>query len=246
VTFTLAGRIQTRLLLSATLGVLWTAFVTPFLPQPPLQDMGMSGPMTRFMTPVPGTQPSVLGVDYRMTFGALGLMVALGVGWDLLWHMLQLSRREKDWPLLFSLLAVVPEGTLLWIALHATGLATSGLGSSSPDLPMFAADLGSTWLVMWLAMAGPIGVLLPRWRFGGGRVLHPWRPSASRATRVRAESGLRSGPDGVGPDRAGPGGPGAPDGPDGIGPDGIGPDGIGPDGIGPGSPRGQTSHVRVG
>lgn len=178
VTFTLMGRIQTRLFLGTTAGVAWTALVTPLLPQPPLGTMGMSGPMTRFMLPVPGTQPDTLLVDYQMTFGALGLMVGLGLVWELVYHGLQQLRWDRDWPPVFTLAAVVPEGAALWLAVHATGLATSGLGPSSPDLPMFAVHITSTWLVLWLMMMGPLRVLHLRWRFSGGRVVHPWKAIA--------------------------------------------------------------------
>ena len=70
-TLTLAGRLQTRLLLVTIVGVTWTAALTPILPRP-----------------AEATLPAV----YRMTFINLGLMAITGLAWELAYHAMQQLR----------------------------------------------------------------------------------------------------------------------------------------------------------
>ncbi|MDQ3477080.1 MAG: hypothetical protein M3492_12325, partial [Actinomycetota bacterium] len=81
-TYSLAGRIQTRIVLFGVIGGIWTALVTPILP-----------------TRLP------LGRSYEMSFTVLGLIIVLGVVWELAYHLLQQFSWDKDWPIGFSLLA---------------------------------------------------------------------------------------------------------------------------------------------
>lgn len=151
----LAGRLQTRLFIVCTVGVLWTALVTPLLPVP--SGVGVGG-------------------AYRMTFGSLGLMAVLGLVWELLYHLLQQARWDKDWPTLLGLVTVVNEAIPLWFVARALGVVPA---DAAPFVLPFAIDVGTTWLLMWLFLQGPVRVLHIRWRFEGGRVFLPapgrWR-----------------------------------------------------------------------
>jgi hypothetical protein len=100
---TLSGRIQTRFLLLATVGVLWTLLVVPLLPK----------------------GDASIGATYRATFLALIVVAIVGIGWELIYHGIQQYRWEKDWPILLGLLVAIPEGLLAF-------LIVDGLVSPSP------------------------------------------------------------------------------------------------------------------
>jgi hypothetical protein len=147
---TLMGRFQTRIFLAATVGVLWTAAITPALPRP----AGMSSTFA-----------------YHVTFEALGLMTLLGLGWEVVYHVLQQARWDKDWPSVFALLVVVIEAIPLWYVTHILDVIPGTTRLSSPIIPLYVIHVGTTWLLTWLFMQGPLRVLHIRWRFEGGRVL---------------------------------------------------------------------------
>lgn len=147
---TLAGRLQTRVLVAMTIGALWTAAITPALPRP----AGMP-----------------VSFAYRVTFESLGLMVVLGFGWELIYHAVQQARWDKDWPSLVALLAVVPEAIPLWFVTHGLEVIPGTVRLSSPITPLYVIHVSSTWVLMWLFMQGPLRVLHLRWRFEGGQVL---------------------------------------------------------------------------
>jgi hypothetical protein len=142
-TYSLAGRIQTRIVLFGVIGGIWTALVTPILP-----------------TRLP------LGRSYEMSFTVLGLIIVLGVVWELAYHLLQQFRWDKDWPIGFSLLAGVPEGLVLWLLLDS--------GTWLWEVPVtirgFWTLFISTWLLIWVVLAGPIRALIVRRRWSGGRL----------------------------------------------------------------------------
>ncbi|MEM7286737.1 MAG: hypothetical protein AAF480_10335 [Actinomycetota bacterium] len=147
---TLVGRIQTRLFLLATVGVVWTIIVTPALPRG---------------TALPGE--STMGELYSVTFGALVLVAVLGAAiWEPIYHALQQYRWEKDWPTLFGLLTGVPEGILAFLILDNMMMDTSGVATPST----FWTHFITTWLLVWLAANGPMRVLMIRWRYRGGRL----------------------------------------------------------------------------
>ena len=137
---TLWGRIQTRIFLLATVGAVVTALITPVLP-------------------VVGPLPD----RYRTTFLVLAAVAVLGVGWEFVYHFLMQFRWEKDWPSLFGLLTLVPEGVLVWVLLPRIGL--------TPPLPAFAIHFVTVWLCVWLVANGPMRVPFVRWRFRGGRLV---------------------------------------------------------------------------
>jgi hypothetical protein len=142
---TLWGRLQTRVFLLATVGSLVTALITPILP-------------------VDGTLPE----RYRTTFLVLAAVAVLGIGWEFVYHLLMQFRWEKDWPSMFGLLTMVPEGLLLWGLLS---LGVVPLLPSPPPPAAFAVHFGTVWLCVWLVANGPMRVPFIRWRFRGGRLV---------------------------------------------------------------------------
>ncbi|GAA3030031.1 hypothetical protein [Streptosporangium longisporum] len=142
---TLLGRVQTRLFMLATLGVLVTLLIVPVLP-------GSSGPLSG-----------------RYADGLL-LVVAvavLGVVWELIYHFLMQFRWEKDWPTSFGLLTLIPEGLVLYFLLRS-----GAVGFIDPIPPAaFWTHFTVVWVCIWLVTNGPMRVPFIRWRFRGGRVL---------------------------------------------------------------------------
>ena len=141
---TLTGRVQTRVALLAVIGGLVTALICPVLPvSAPLADR------------------------YQDGFVVLAAVAVRGVGWELLYHFLMQWRWEKDWPTLFGLVTLVPEGLLLWLLLSA-GVVPGITGTVTA--PAFAVQFLAVWLAVWLVANGPMRVPFIRWRFRGGRL----------------------------------------------------------------------------
>ena len=140
---TLNGRIQTRVFLLLTVGLLWTLIITPVLP-----------------TGAP------LDASYGTTLSVLLLMLLLGVLWEFLYHGIQQFRWEKDWPTPFGLITVVPEGLLLWFLLAGGVTWLDGVPG-----PAYVIHLVSTWLVVFFAANGPMRVPFVHWRNRGGRLV---------------------------------------------------------------------------
>jgi hypothetical protein len=142
---TLSGRIQTRLVLLAVIGGLVTLIIGPVLP---------------------GSAP--LSVRYQNGFLILLAVAVLGVGWECLYHFVMQWRWEKDWPTLFGLVTLVPEGLLVWALLRA-GAIPGITGLVPPDA--FLVDFLAVWISVWLVANGPMRVPFIRWRFHGGRLV---------------------------------------------------------------------------
>jgi hypothetical protein len=140
---TLWGRLQTRLVLLTLVGGLVTAVLAPLLPvAAPVAD------------------------KYGTAFVVLAAVAVLGLGWELLYQLLMQWRWEKDWPTLFGLLTLVPEGGLVWWLKRAGALP----GPPAPvPLLAFAVDFLAVWLAVWATANGPVRAVCPRWRFHGGR-----------------------------------------------------------------------------
>ncbi|MER6951951.1 hypothetical protein ABT294_48870 [Nonomuraea sp. NPDC000554] len=85
---TLAGRVQTRLFVLATVGAVLTALLTPLLP-----------------------------MSFRDAYVVLLAVAVVGIGWEALYHLIMQFRWDKDWPTLFGLVTAVPEGLLMWVLL---------------------------------------------------------------------------------------------------------------------------------
>lgn len=99
----------------------------------------------------------------------LAAVVIAGIGWEFLYHFLQQFRWEKDWPTLFGLVTIVNEGLLMGLLVYRTTVVVPR--DLRPSALAFTIDFVLTWLAFWLFVNGPIRVLLPRWRFNGGRVV---------------------------------------------------------------------------
>ncbi|MEV0567265.1 hypothetical protein [Dactylosporangium sp. NPDC050588] len=140
----LLGRIQTRIFLLAIVGSAVTALLTPVLPG-----------------------DGALADRYRTTFIVLAAVAVLGIGWELLYHLLMQFRWEKDWPSLFGLLSGVPEAIVLWLLLDAE--LVPGI-AAAPPLAAFVVHFAVVWVAVWLAANGPMRVPFLRWRFRGGRL----------------------------------------------------------------------------
>ncbi|GAB3659631.1 hypothetical protein GCM10027589_20910 [Actinocorallia lasiicapitis] len=144
---TLFGRIQTRIFLLATVGVLVTLIITPVLPG------------------IPAAAP--LSDTYRTTFILLAAVAVIGIGWEIVYHGLMQFRWEKDWPSLFGLLNLVNEGIALFVLIRL------GLIPSVPEhtaASAFWVDFTIVWITVWLIANGPMRVPFIRWRFRGGRL----------------------------------------------------------------------------
>jgi hypothetical protein len=136
---TLIGRIQTRLFLLATIGVATTFLIVAVLPASA------------------GTALVVVAA-----------VAVLGIGWELFYHLLMQFRWEKDWPSLFGLVTMLPEGLLLWVLLRAELVpGVTGIPAAST----FGIHFGVVWLAVWLVANGPMRVPFIRWRFRGGRLV---------------------------------------------------------------------------
>ncbi|HUZ02545.1 MAG TPA: hypothetical protein VMU89_19530 [Thermomicrobiaceae bacterium] len=146
-TLTLGGRIQTRLVLMSSVGLLWTLAMARFFPRP----AGVS-----------------LRLAYQITLGTAITMTVFGIAWEVVYHGLQQLRWDKDWPSVLGLLAGPVEAVPVWLALHALGIVPGDWGLSTPFLMLFAMHFSSTSMVVWLAGQGPLRVIQPRWRFEGG------------------------------------------------------------------------------
>ncbi len=136
---TLFGRIQTRIAVLAVIGGLVTLVVTPFLSE--------------------GSYPA--------TFSILAAVIVIGLGWEMIYHLLQQFRWEKDWPTPFALLNGLNEGALLWFLVRADLIPNAGGVTLWP----FVIDFAAVWVSTWLWNNGPMRVPFIHWRFRGGRLI---------------------------------------------------------------------------
>ncbi|MEV7012529.1 hypothetical protein [Streptosporangium sp. NPDC051022] len=143
---TLAGRLQTRIFLLATVGVVLTALIVPVLP-------GTTGTLAR---------------TYGTAYLILLAVAVVGLAWELVYHLLMQFRWDKDWPTLFGLLTIVPEGLLMWVLLEQRLVP----GINRPvAFSTFATMFTVVWIGQWLFANGPMRVLSIQWRLRGGRIL---------------------------------------------------------------------------
>lgn len=142
---TLGGRLQTRIFAIVVIGGIWTGIIGPALPRP---------------------AGATLTDVYEGTFQVLAVVLAAGLVWELVYHVLQQFRWEKDWPTLYGLLTGINEGLLAWYL-------TVGLALIPAQVPTatFVAHFATTWLVVFLWLNGPMRVPFLRWRFRGGRLV---------------------------------------------------------------------------
>lgn len=143
---TLGGRIQTRIFLLATVGVIITAILTPFLP-------GLTGTM---------------GQRYGVTYLILLTVLILGIIWEFIYHFLMQFRWEKDWPTMFGFLTFINEGIVVYL-LVKFGLVP-GVNPAPPALAFWILFF-VVWFFVWAVANGPMRIPFIRWRFHGGRLI---------------------------------------------------------------------------
>lgn len=154
---TLFGRIQTRIIMLATIGVIWTAIIGPILPRPSVAGQAIS-----------------LSDMYKALFTAVLVVAVVGVVWELIYHGLQQFRWEKDWPTIYGLFVGINEGIVAYLILNA-GLPWDQRppGQGFP-LAAFIIMFSSLWVIIWAFTNGPMQILSLRWRFRGGRFDPNW------------------------------------------------------------------------
>lgn len=140
---TILGRIQTRVVFLLFIGSLVTLAIAGLLPG--------SAPLTD---------------RYRNTFIVLAAVAVLGIGWEMVYHFVMQWRWEKDWPTIFGLVTVLPEGALIWWLLVVDGIP--GI-KGTVTAPAFGIHFAAVWLAVWMVGNSPIRVPFIRWRFRGGR-----------------------------------------------------------------------------
>lgn len=142
---TLLGRLQTRWAMVWTVGLAWVLLIGPLLP--------LAGP-----TPETVRHTGI---------ASLVLVAIVGTVWELLYHLVQQLRWDKDWPTLLGLVLGVPEGFVVYqLLIRDLPFVTDPI-SPQPFIWQFA----TVWVVIWAVTNGPIRILFPRWRFAGGRFL---------------------------------------------------------------------------
>ena len=146
---TLNGRLQTRIFMLVVFGGIITFLITPILPGPGEPYFGFNSE------------------SYRVTYLILATVLVLGIIWELIYHVIQQFRWEKDWPTIFGLLTAIPEGLLVWF------LVAGGAIPWIDSIPgwAFVIDFSVIWFVIWMWTNGPMRVPFIRWRFIGGRIV---------------------------------------------------------------------------
>lgn len=133
---TFIGRIQTRFFLLLTVGLAVTILFAVFA--------GIW-----FFTPFAFFQP----------FLVLLFVLFAGVGWDLIFILVQRLRWDRDWPLFLQWLAGLLEMLPAWLFAWIIGAPWW----------LFLLHYGSVWIAVFVASQGPMRVLFPRWRYDGGK-----------------------------------------------------------------------------
>ena len=135
---TLLGRWQTRLFLMSSVGLVITIPFAIFS-RPPL-------------TP----------------FIVLGYVTLLGLGWDVLYQILQNRRWDRDWPPVFFCVGAIAEALFVWELLQFVGLP-----GVPPALTLlqFGLHYTAVWLTVFSTMLGPLKLIFLGWRFRGGEWL---------------------------------------------------------------------------
>jgi hypothetical protein len=145
---TLSGRIQTRLFLLAVIGIPWTLLIS------------LIGPRAN---------GGHLSQVFETTYWVLAEVAIVGsVVWEPLYHFSMQFRWEKDWPIMFSLLQGIPEGIVAYVLLRNIGPAPMPPAVTTAT---FLTQFIPLWVFVWLVSIGPMRVIVPRWRFRGGRIV---------------------------------------------------------------------------
>ena len=112
-------------------------------------------------------------------FAVLGYVVLFGLVWDVVWIGLQQLRWDRDWPAAFQVATGIWEGIFVYAV--ASLVILPGIPHEIPPTT-FIAHYGLVWLTIFVWVQGPMRVILPFWRFHGGRVV----PGVSARQRRRS------------------------------------------------------------
>ena len=157
---TLNGRIQSKLFLLLIVAPIWTVFVTVLLV-----------PLVRGAD---STMTASYGVVWWNAVQVLLWTAFFGIGWEFVWHALQQSRWEKDWPTLYGLVVAVNEGIVAYLILNAGLFWDERPPGQSFPLPAFIIMFITLWLIIWAFTNGPMQIVSLRWRHRGGRFDPNW------------------------------------------------------------------------
>lgn len=102
-------------------------------------------------------------------FLILAYVLGFGLIWDILYILLQTLRWDRDWPAAFQVANGIVEGLLIYGLIAVVGLP--GIQQGSVAVGTFVAHYGLVWLTIFVWLQGPMRVILPRWRFHGGRLV---------------------------------------------------------------------------
>ena len=69
---------------------------------------------------------------------------------------------------MFTLLQGIPEGILAYVLLRNFGPAPVPAAVTTAT---FLSQFIPLWVLVWLVAIGPMRVIVPRWRFRGGRIV---------------------------------------------------------------------------
>ena len=107
------------------------------------------------------------GLRSNIPFIILGWVVAFGIGWDIVFFLLQKLRWDRDWPAAFAILSGIVEGALIYALIRNTGLP--GIHKGAVSTKVFIADYALIWVLAFAWIEGPMKTLTLYWRFHGGR-----------------------------------------------------------------------------
>jgi hypothetical protein len=138
------GRWQTRIFLLGTVGLLITALIA-YLDRPPGETFA------------------------EVYFYVLGYVVLFGLGWDILYHIIQQLKWDRDWPPYAQWAAGAWEGFVVYMLIRNFGLPE--IAEGSVPLGRFLIHYSSVFFAAWAFSQGPMRALFPLWRFHGGRIV---------------------------------------------------------------------------
>ncbi|TAE59321.1 MAG: hypothetical protein EAZ76_03065 [Nostocales cyanobacterium] len=141
---TLFGRWQTRLLLLATVGVLVSI---PFA-------LGL----------IDGQKNSVY-------FLILGYVAIFGLGWDVIYNLIQKKRWDRDWPAAYQLFAGIWEMLFVLCGIKILGFLPIPIPKEKLSIGLFLLHYSVVWLAVFLTSQSLMRIIFPRWRFRGGQWL---------------------------------------------------------------------------
>ena len=130
--------------------------------------------------------------NFHLPLLALALVLIVGCVLDVLYQYIQSFRWDCDWPTSFQVCAGVLEGLLVYFLIEV--LNGSALSANFPTV--FLLQYGSTWLMIFVLIQGPLRLLWPKWRYQGGQWLSfparrkPGVPSTSSGVLMPGQAPL--------------------------------------------------------